>query len=136
MKKICTVITACIIAITITGCKSHQIVNLQDRTIPSLNDGSPPSLEVVQNAILAACGGKGWSAKVKGDNVIEANIMVRSHRASIEISFSRDNYSIIYKDSDNLGYKKSGKIHRNYNGWVTGLSMSIQRELSIRSQSI
>ena len=134
MKKICSVIATGIIAISICGC-GQPIMNLEDYKVPSLDDGSPQSIETVKKAILTACKDKGWSPSVVGDGLIEAEIMVRTrHRALIEIPFSGSHYSIIYKDSHGLGYEKRGKIHRNYNRWVAMLSAAIQRELGVRSQ--
>lgn len=134
MKKVCTIIAICIIAIIISGCSIHPIKNIEGNAIPLLNDSSQPPLKVVQNAIVAACLSRGWVANVKSDNMIEAKLMLRDHQASVEIPFSRSSYSIIYKDSRKLGYRKNGTIHRNYNGWVTKLSASIQKELGLSSQ--
>ena len=135
MKKICTVMAICIVGVSIFGCsRSRPIMNIDNNTIPSLNDGSSMSLEVVKNAILTACGRRGWTTKVKDGNVIEANVVVREHQATIEIPFSQNSYSIVYKDSEGLRYQGSGTIHKNYNGWITMLSASIQQELGMRSQ--
>ncbi len=140
MRKIYTIIATCIIAISICGC-SRPIMNLEDYKVPPLDNGSPQSIETVKNAILTACRNRGWSPNVVGDGLIEAEIMVRKrHRALIEILFSGSHYSIIYKDSHGLEYKKKGwfeksdKIHRNYNKWVAMLSATIQRELGVRAQ--
>lgn len=134
MKKICTVMAICIIAISISGC-GRPIRNIENSAIPSLNDGSPMSLEVVKNAILTACEKRGWTTKVKGGNVIEAKVIVRRYQASIEIPFSQNSYSIVYKDSHGLGNTNSGKIHKNYNGWIKFLTAAIQQELGARSRS-
>lgn len=136
MKKICTIITTCIIAISICGC-IKPIMNLENYEVPSLDDGSPQSIETIKNAILTACRNKGWSPRIMGDGLIKANIRIRTrHQASIEIPFSSSHYSIIYKESHGLGYKKSSKIHRNYNNWVANLSVAIQRELGVKAQRL
>ena len=135
MKVICTIIATCIIAIAICGCNtSHQIMNLEDYSVPSLDDGSPQSIELVKIAILKACRGSGWSSSVVREGLIEADLMVRQHRASVEIPFTGSHYSILYKDSQGLEYRENGEIHRNYNRWVVRLSTNIQRELGVRSQ--
>jgi hypothetical protein len=123
-----------IVVLGMMGC-GRPIMNLEDYKVPSLDDGSPQSIETVKKAILTACRDRGWSPSVVGDGLIEAEIMVRTqHRALIEIPFSGSHYSIIYKDSHGLGYERRGKIHKNYNKWVTMLSATIQRELGVRAQ--
>ena len=59
--------------------------------------------------------------------------MVRSkHFAMVEIPYTVDKYSIIYRDSRELDYNaKWQRIHRNYNKWVINLSDSIQRQFAI-----
>ena len=123
-----------IVVLGMMGC-GRPIMNLEDYKVPPLDDGSPQSIETVKNAILTACRDRGWSPNVVGDGLIEAEIMVRTrHRALIEIPFSGSHYSIIYKDSHGLGYERRGKIHKNYNKWVTMLSATIQRQLGVRAQ--
>jgi len=87
----------------------------------------------VQKAILAACNSRGWSAQVDSNGVILASIMVRRHRAKVKIEHTRTTVSISYMDSDELGYSH-GKIHPNYNKWVSNLYHSIQRSLGSRGQ--
>ncbi len=57
---------------------------------------------------------------------------MRSHMAFVDITFDEATYSITYKDSHNLDYKKrkgKAKIHRNYNKWVHTLNGELQRSL-------
>lgn len=63
---------------------------------------------------------------------IGVRFSVRSHLAFVDITFDEATYSITYKDSHNLDYKKSKgreKIHRNYNKWVHTLNRELQRAL-------
>lgn len=131
MRKICTVMAIFIIAIATSGCGSKPMLKLENNKIPSLNNGSPMKLEVVKSVILRSCEGRGWVTKDKGGNVIEAQYSGRDHRAIIEIPYSQNSYSIVYKDSDGLGYK-NGKIHNNYNRWVRYLSEDIQLGIDLR----
>jgi len=136
MKRTILLLGAIIVAVSMCGCTSHPVMNLQGYSVPSLEDGSLQSAEAVQNAIITACKVRGWTPKVVNEGLIQAEIDIRAkHRAVVEIPFTSTEYSIIYKDSEGMEYEqKSGKIHRNYNRWVTMLSQTIQRELGVKSQ--
>jgi hypothetical protein len=113
----------------LSGCISPPSVNnITEEFIPDLQYSEDSSLEKVEKAILSASRKRGWSPRAIKPGLIEARITVRSHRATIEIPYSKNSYSIIYKDSYNLNFK-NGTIHRNYNGWVTKLSVAIQKGL-------
>ena len=56
---------------------------------------------------------------------MQAEINVRNqYYAAIDIRYTRNSYAITYRDSRDLGYK-DGKIHRNYNRWVSMLDRDI-----------
>ena len=132
MKNICSVIAISIILTTFCSCTIKPIMKLDNYPVSSLSDGSPQSQEAVKRAILRACSQRGWTARLVNSGLIEANILVRTHRATVEIPFTASSYSIVYKNSSNLNYKKGGKIHRNYNRWVSNLANSIQQELGVK----
>ena len=118
----------------LTGCiSSPSIYNISEENIPESHFGEDFSLQKVEKAILSASRKKGWSPRIVKPGLMEARITVRSHRATIEIPYSNNSYSIIYKDSYNLNYK-DGTIHRNYNKWVILLSRTIQREFGVQVQ--
>jgi hypothetical protein len=119
--------------IVICGCTSKPVYNLENERIPTLANGEQPSSSQVEQAIYSAAQKRGWSPRIVSPGLIEARITVRSHKAAVDIQYSRDSYSITYRDSTNLDYRK-GKIHRNYNNWVVKLSGSIQREFGVRTQ--
>ena len=123
------VVVTCFIAITITGCRTRSIMNLEGQSVPSLNDGSPLPLETVRNGIRTACAKRGWITRVYGDNLIEVEVKAPNYQATIEIPFTCSSYGIIYKDSQGLRYNNSDKIHRAYNTWILMLSESIRQEL-------
>lgn len=115
------------------GCASKPVMNLQNEYVPTKKDGAQFSIKDVEAAILSASQKRGWSSRIIKTGLIDASISVRTHQASVEIPYTRSNYSIIYKSSENLGYQ-NGNIHRNYNNWVLKLSRTIQEELGVRSQ--
>jgi hypothetical protein len=101
-----------------------QVLNYEDQPITA----SLTAAEV-KKGIMKAGAGRGWKMKESGPGELTAMIHVRTHTATITISYSAKSYSIMYKDSTNLKYK-NGKIHRNYNNWVKFLKDDIDLELS------
>ena len=72
---------------------------------------------------------RGWIPKVLGSGHVEAQLHVRSRTAIIDIAFDESTYSVMYKESQNLDYKR-GRIHRNYSRWVANLSLALQGSLA------
>ncbi|MEA1136039.1 hypothetical protein U8M49_27900, partial [Klebsiella pneumoniae] len=63
-------------------------------------------------------------------------ITVRNqYYAAIDIRYTRNSYAITYRDSRDLGYK-DGKIHRNYNRWVSMLDRDIMAGLQSRGANV
>jgi hypothetical protein len=120
---------AILIVIMMAGCTSQPVLNVSETHLPSLDNGSRPTVDIVQNAILRACRERGWVPSVVQPGIIEARLNVRSHQALVEISYTEDSYAITYKNSKNLDYD-DGSIHRNYNRWVINLSNTIQKEIA------
>ncbi|MFK7897726.1 MAG: hypothetical protein AB8G23_17960 [Myxococcota bacterium] len=89
------------------------------------------SLAGVKKGIMKAAAARGWQIKESGPQELTARVMVRSHTAVITIKYKKDSYSIFYKDSTNLRHKPGdpGKIHGNYNKWVSILMNDIALEL-------
>ena len=104
-----------------------RIVDIENSPVP---DGL--SMDQVQQAIVSSSLERGWIASVEEPGLIEARLSVRSHLAIVSIAFDQSSYSITYKDSHNLDYKP-GRIHRNYNRWVAGLDITLQRGLAAAS---
>lgn len=106
------------------GCRSAPVRNVSDAPIT----GSKSMLQVEQ-AIVDAGRGLGWQMSPQGPGRIAASIALRTHRASVDITYTTKSYSIRYKDSDNLNYDGSS-IHKNYNGWIENLERAISVRLS------
>lgn len=119
--------------IALSGCyrRAASIMNIDKMPVPATPDGSQRSKENVQNAILAGCLSRGWSARVVGEDLIEAEIIVRAHRVKVHIPFSDSHYSILHEDSSKgLHYNESrGTIHYSYNRWISFLNKSIQKAI-------
>mgnify|MGYP006974220736 CR=1 FL=1 len=101
-----------------------EVLNFEDQPIiASLTTAE------IKKGIMKAGMARGWQVKETGPGELTATIHVRTHTATVAISYNSKTYSIRYKDSTNLKYK-NGKIHRNYNKWVNFLKTDIDRELS------
>ena len=57
---------------------------------------------------------------------IVGTLHLRKHMAIVDIPYSTNSYSILYKDSAQLDYN-GDTIHQNYNGWITNLNNAIQQ---------
>lgn len=94
-------------------------------------DGSAFQAEEVQEAIVTACHGRGWTPRLESPGMIVATILVRGrHFAEVEIPFTAQAFSIRYRSSRELDYNPEKRtIHRNYNKWVVLLSRDITTTL-------
>jgi len=88
-----------------------------------------PALKDVERAIRAAALDEHWMVTKIEDGHLQAELTIRSHFAKVDITYTTESYSIVYKDSLKLLY--DGKeIHRNYNNWVQHLSDRIRLQLA------
>jgi hypothetical protein len=86
------------------------------------------SMKDIKNAIMRAGAGLGWNIREVAPGRLEGTLHLRTHMAQVDIPYSKDNYSIIYKASDNLRYDGE-KIHSNYNGWIQNLDKAIKSQI-------
>jgi len=125
MKKIVQILAAMTLAGALAGCA---------RTAPVQNINNAPvsagyTQAQVRAAILKAGQQRKWVMTDAGPGVIKGRLKSRDHTAEIRITYSANNYSINYENSQNLK-AQGGKIHKNYNRWVNNLDRQIQRNLS------
>ena len=107
------------------------------RNVPIYNvESSPVSVDLTEEgvgkSIISAGIILGWQMRKIQPGQISAKIFLRKHMAEAEINYDAKNYSIIYKDSEELNFA-DGKIHKNYNSWVKNLDREIQKQLLLRS---
>ena len=116
-----------IVALALVGCRSNPVYNVEGAPVSTSTSGY--NLRDVRNAIQQAGVSLGWQMKDVQPGLIIGTLYVRDHMAQVEIPYNRTSYSIIYRDSQNLGYD-GVNIHSNYNGWVQNLSNAINARLS------
>jgi hypothetical protein len=111
--------------LTSAGCTSKPVLNTQH----DLPASAQVSEEKVKQAIVAALQKREWIVLRQSPQLVQAEITVRNqYYAAIDIHYTRNSYAITYRDSRDLGYK-DGKIHRNYNRWVSMLDRDIMAGL-------
>ena len=85
------------------------------------------TMENIQKAILRAGLTLGWQVTPREPGKIEAVLILRTHRAVVDITHDTRTFSITYKDSTNVSYNEQAKtIHSNYNGWIQNLEKGIR----------
>ena len=107
--------------LTTAGCTSKPILNTQH----GLPADAQVSEEKMKTVIVNALQKREWTVQRLSPQLVQAEITVRNqYYAAIDIRYTRNSYAITYRDSRDLGYK-DGKIHRNYNRWVSMLDRDI-----------
>ncbi len=112
--------------ITLSSSKASaaEVLNYEDQPITASLTAAQ-----VKKGIMRSGTARGWKRKETGPDELTAMIQVRTHTATVTISYSANTYSTMYKDSTNLKYK-DGKIHGNVNKWITFLKTDIDLELN------
>ena len=89
-------------------------------------------MENIEKAVLRAGLTLGWQIVPKGPGRAEGVLVLRRHRAVVDISYDTKSFSINYKDSVNLDYRETDKtIHSNYNGWIQNLEKGIRAQVTV-----
>jgi len=115
------------IALLVVGCRaSTQIYDVQNAPVVA---SRALSMTEVEQSIRVAGAGLGWQMVPRGAGSVEGTLLLRTHRAVVDIKYDTKSYSIKYKDSSNLQYDGS-TIHSNYNGWIQNLERAIRGAVS------
>ncbi|MFC1602092.1 hypothetical protein ACFL3U_00840 [Pseudomonadota bacterium] len=114
--------------LVLVGCKSAPIYNVSDAPVDA--NAKNLTTENVKKAIIRAGVGLGWQIKEAGPGKLVGTLLLRKHMAKIDIPYSKEGYSLLYRESSQLNYKpETGEIHKNYNGWIQNLDRAIQSQL-------
>jgi hypothetical protein len=118
--------------LTTAGCTSKPILNTQH----DLPADAQVSEEKMKTVIVNALQKREWTVQRLSPQLVQAEITVRNqYYAAIDIRYTRNSYAITYRDSRELGYK-DGKIHRNYNRWVSMLDRDIMAALRASGMNV
>lgn len=100
------------------------VYNVVSSPIPQ---NSEATMANIQKAILRAGLTLGWQVAAKEPGKLEAVLILRTHRAVVDITHDTKTFSITYKDSTNISYDAERKtVHSNYNGWIQNLEKGIR----------
>lgn len=129
MKKLLVFGAALLVAGILTGCGGPKVYNIDKQPV---SVAAKYTQEDIFNVIKEAGYRRGWIITKVSEGKALGKIDVRGkHLAYIDIAYTAKDFSITYKDSENLKYDaESGTIHKNYNSWVRNLQRDIEFKLS------
>ena len=124
-KRLIQVFTALSAFLLLTGFgPGAPVYNVVSSPIPQNPDATMAN---IQKAILRAGLTLGWQVAPKEPGKLEAVLILRTHRAVVDITYDTKTFSITYKDSTNISYDEQRKtVHSNYNGWIQNLEKGIR----------
>ena len=128
MRPVSTLLVV-LATVALTACNTLAPISEVDNVSVASQANRPLNAQEVRGAIVRAGAGLGWVMKDDGPNRMTATLILRTHTAEVDIPYSASNYAIKYKSSSNL-QAAGGKIHRNYNGWVSNLTRGINAQLA------
>lgn len=113
-----------LLSVALAGCSIQPIMTVKNEPI-----GFNLPVSSVKKAIIDAGTQRDWLMTETKPGVIQGVLLVRTHKAVIDITYNDKSYSIDYVDSQHLDYK-NGDIHRNYNRWIHNLDLDIRKNLT------
>lgn len=128
MKRIKAVCVG-VFALLIVGCATKPVEEVSHEAVVT-SSGRHVSMATMRRAILRAGHEENWRMRTVRSGLIVAIHNKGKYSATVEIPYNSHTFSIVYKDSANLGYKE-GKINKHYNKWVEGLDKAIRRQLTL-----
>jgi hypothetical protein len=121
-------LSAALVVLLFMGCRGP---------VPVYNVEAPVSAnkavtaEDVEKAIIRAGSTLGWQMVPRSPGLVEGTLLLRKHRAVVDVNYDTKTYTIKYKDSTELDYDAPAqRIHPNYNGWIQNLDKAIKVNLS------
>lgn len=129
MKSILKVLgVVSIVLVFITGCRSGIVQNIVAQPVSVKQNTTDDQM---YKAIKTAGLSLGWQVRKVKPGLAEAQLYLRDHMAAVEIPYTKEEFSINYKNSSNLNYNaEKNTIHSNYNGWIQNLRNAITLQLS------
>ncbi len=130
MKKIILSIMLFLAILSLSGCRTANILNVPNQAI--IANKTTLTNDDVFKAIVRAGALKGWVITRVDNNTALGTLHLRDHVAVVTITFNTKEYSIKYKSSVNLKYNaEQNTIHSNYNGWIQNLKHAIDTQLTL-----
>ncbi len=112
------------VLIAIGGCRSVTVAEVRDE--PFFAAAKDADLNQITQKILEVGRQRQFGMKVITSGHIEAVYFHRNARAVMDIKYTTEHFSIIYKDSTGLKYNPAEHtISSHYNTWVKNLKIDI-----------
>ncbi len=111
---------------------SRNLAQIQNYENVPVGSGKLIPAEKMREAFVAAGARRSWTFKDAGPGKLIGTLVVRGrHTVEVEVTYSPERYSVVYKNSSNMNYSEQGSlIHPNYNKWVGDLMNAVRSELS------
>lgn len=134
MTKTLRLIAAALVAFAALGAHARSNVAIENHdAIPAVTAaGKPATPEQIRAALQAAGGPRGWTFRPVAPGKTLAVLDVRGkHQVSADIAMKSGEYSIKYRDSQNMNYDAGANtIHPKYNQWVDKLILDTRVQLA------
>ena len=122
MKRIqCLFVT---VILTLAGCANLPPIQNVENTPITYN----LEIDQVKQAIIDAGKSRDWVMYESTSGVLRGELLVRSHVAIVDVTYTDKMYSIKYVSSENLN-QRDGLIHTSYNRWIENLNLAIRKNL-------
>ncbi len=103
----------------------HTLYNAVNSPLPAPRG---VTMREIGSAIISAGARRGWIIRSGRAGELIGTLHLRSHVAVVAIKYSLSKFSITYRRSTNLRYRKEGQfeyIQPNYNRWIRYLERDI-----------
>ncbi len=116
------------VILLLNACRTAPIYNAEN--IP-ISPRASATDEDISETIWVAGRRLGWQIEKIKPGEMRGVFKIKTHSATVSIPYDRTQFSILYKDSENLDYD-GNEIHKNYNVWIQRLVGKIQHEIDFR----
>ena len=124
LRRGLTLVAVCSL-LMLGGCRTAPVMNVVDAPV-----GTARSAQQVEQAIVSAGNSLGWRMQPQGPGKLQGTLILRDHRAVVDIEYTAKVYSINYKESSPSLHYDGRSIHNNYNGWIENLDRAIRNRLT------
>ena len=124
LRRGLTLVAVCSL-LMLGGCRTAPVMNVTDAPIVTVR-----SAQQVEQAIVSAGNSLGWRMQPQGPGKMQGTLILRDHRAIVDIEYTSKAYSIKYKESSPSLHYDGTSIHKNYNGWIEHLDRGIRDRLA------
>lgn len=108
---------------------NDPVANFENRPVTA--QGARLSQAQVRDAIVAGASARKWKVNYVAAGMLIAQLNVGGrHLVAVDIRYSPQYYSVLYRDSINMNYRTTeATIHPNYNRWTRELVQSIDHAI-------